>query len=79
MRIYANLLVLIVVFLLIEAIHRISVFLILPSCLRIIFSFANSEMEKNLLLSQKVKISLIKSALPEGQAGVLGASSLIKV
>ena len=30
-----------------------------------IFSFANSEMEKNLLLSQKGKISLIKSALPE--------------
>ena len=44
-----------------------------------IFSFANSEMEKNLLLSQKGKISLIKSALPKGQAGVLGASSLIKV
>ena len=44
-----------------------------------IFSFANLEMEKNLLLSQKGKISLIKSALPEGQAGILGASSLIKL
>ena len=43
-----------------------------------IFKFANSEMEKNLLLNQKGKINLIKSILPEGQAGILGASSLIK-
>jgi glucokinase len=44
-----------------------------------IFQFAYSEMEKNLLLNQKGKISLIKSILPEGQAGILGASSLIKI
>ena len=35
------------------------------------------EMEKNLLSTQKGKINLLNSKLPEGQAGILGAASLI--
>ena len=35
------------------------------------------EMEKNLLHSQKGKINLLNSKLSEGQAGILGAASLI--
>ncbi len=42
-----------------------------------IFNSAYAEMEKNLLSNQKGKISLIRSKLPEGQAGILGAASLI--
>ena len=42
-----------------------------------IFDFAEQEMNKNLLEGQKGKIKIIRSKLLDGQAGVLGAASLI--
>ena len=38
---------------------------------------AKIEMEKSLLPTHRGKIKLLKSKLPEGQAGILGAASLI--
>ena len=42
-----------------------------------IFDYAAQEMNKNLLEGQKGKIKIIRSKLLDGQAGVLGAASLI--
>ena len=42
-----------------------------------IFDYAKEEMNKNLLEGQRGKIKIIKSKLLDGQAGVLGAASLI--
>ena len=42
-----------------------------------IFDYAQEEMNKNLLEGQKGRIKIIKSQLLDGQAGVLGAASLI--
>ena len=42
-----------------------------------IFDYAKEEMNKNLLEGQKGKIKIIRSKLLDGQAGVLGAASLI--
>ena len=42
-----------------------------------IFDYAEQEMNKNLLEGQKGKIKIIRSKLLDGQAGVLGAASLI--
>ena len=42
-----------------------------------IFDYAKEEMNKNLLEGQKGKIKIIRSKLIDGQAGVLGAASLI--
>ncbi len=42
-----------------------------------IFDYAEQEMNKNLLEGQKGKIKIMRSKLLDGQAGVLGAASLI--